>query len=88
MNPEAPPARGTVGFWIWPVLLVLAAAAFLAVPIFECDLCHDLRKSINVSDVNAFTCPCCGTSLRLSLFHKWFGGHQGHLEEMHRDFTP
>ncbi len=70
--------------WTIPILLTLLATAGFFLPLTQCDWCHDLRKSIKTTRLDAVQCPCCGNSLRLSLFHRLLGGHQGHLDDLHR----
>ena len=84
MTSEAPPAHKQSGLLIWGAIFLIAAGAFLALPIFDCNLCMDLRKSIKVSDANAIDCPCCGHSMKLSLFHRLLPAHRKHLDDFHK----
>jgi len=71
--------------------LVLAVVAFAAfVPIARCGICDDLWKSVKAEPVpGAFDCPCCGgTSMRVSLIHKWLPGHQRHIDRLNLMFAP
>ena len=73
--------------WMIPILLGLLAIVGLFVPVSDCDLCYDLRRSIKVSDLSVIDCPCCGHTMRLTLFHKWFANHGKHLDDFHKAWS-
>lgn len=35
-----------------------------------------------------FSCPCCGSSTRLSMFHRVFTNHRRHIDDFYKAFTP
>ena len=59
----------------------------MAIPIFECD-CVPIFKITRIDSddpiYRTFECPCCGTSRRLSVFHRLFMEHSRHYDENFR----
>jgi hypothetical protein len=71
--------------------LVLAVVALVAfVPIAKCGVCDDLWKSVKATpEPGVFNCPCCGGStMRVSLIHRWLPWHKQHIDKLNWMFAP
>ena len=88
MTSDATGAAKGFGPWSWLAILILAAGAFLVLPIVPCGMCADVGKAIRADDLKDFECPCCGKSRRVSLAHAWITDHRRHVAELNRLFAP
>ena len=90
MNEEPSSAGRSSGVWVWIAVFVLAAGAFVTLPIFECDACRDLAANyayIDIVKLREDCCPSCGNSRKHSLFHKWFGWHEKRVDDPRKALT-
>ena len=60
--------------WMIPLVVAFVAVGALLVPIFECDVCSELRMHAKFQP-HELDYPCCGHKIRNSLAHRWFTNH-------------